>query len=223
MRPLTDHLPKPLVRLAGRPLLDHVLDRLADAGIAEAVVNVHYLAAAIERHLAGRTKPRIVISDERGALLETGGGVCKALPLLGDAPFLVHNSDTVWLEPKRRNLVRLTEGFDPARMDGLLLLARRVGSLGYAGRGDFSLAPDGRLVRVRQGETADHVFAGASIAAPRLLRDMPVAPFSLNKVWDRALAEGRLFGIELQGTWMHVGDPEALAEAEALIARVGLN
>lgn len=227
MRPLTDRLPKPLVPLAGRALLDHVLDRIAAAGIAEAVVNVHYRADQIEAHLAARGNrgagPRIRISDERALLLDTGGGAVNALPLLGDAPFLIHNSDTVWLEPGQSNLARLVDAFDAARMDALLLLAKRETSLGYSGRGDFTLGADGRLARPQSDATAPrtnvpYVFAGASMTAPRLLRDTRAEPFSLNRVWDRAQAEGRLFGLELEGTWMHVGDPEALAAAERLIA-----
>jgi MurNAc alpha-1-phosphate uridylyltransferase len=215
MRPLTDRLPKPLVPLGGRPLIDHVLDRIAAAGIGEAIVNVHYLADQIELHLRERHVPRISISDEREELLDTGGGMAGALPLLGPGPFLVHNSDTVWTERGISNLARLAAAFDEAHMDALLLLADRRSSLGYHGNGDFHLAPDGRLRRVARGETAPHVFAGASIAAPRLLRDAPAGAFSLNRLWDRALAEGRLYGLPLEGTWMHVGDPDALAAAEA--------
>jgi MurNAc alpha-1-phosphate uridylyltransferase len=218
MRPLTDRLPKPLVPLAGRALIDHVLDRMAAAGIDEAIVNVHYLADLIEAHVAGRTRPRIAISDERALLLDTGGAARKVLAGAGPRPLLIHNSDTVWLEGPAQNLARLIEDFDPGRMDALLLLADRAASLGYAGRGDFGLESDGRLVRPAAGETVPFVFAGASIAAPRLLRDTAEGPFSLNRVWDRALAEGRLFGLVLEGTWMHVGDPAALAAAEALIA-----
>jgi MurNAc alpha-1-phosphate uridylyltransferase len=218
MRPLTDRVPKPLVGLAGRTLLDHVLDRIAEAGIGEAVVNVHYLADQIEQHLRGRRAPRITISDERAQLLETGGGIAKALPLLGDGPFLVHNSDSVWREAGLSNLAALAAAFDAGRMDGLLLLADRSTSLGYAGRGDFHLGADGRLRRVAPNETARFVFAGVSIATPRLMCDCPPGAFSLNRVWDRALAEGRLFGLALAGTWMHVGDPAALRDAEALLA-----
>lgn len=222
MRPLTDGVPKPLVPLGGRALLDHVLDRIAAAGIGEAVVNVHYKAQLIEAHLAARAAtgagPHIRISDERALLLDTGGGARKALSLLGEEPFLAHNSDTVWLERGGSNLARLMAAFDAARMDALLLLAERATSLGYRGRGDFNLGPDGRLVRAGAGEQVPYVFAGASMTSPRLLRDTNEEPFSLNRVWDRALGEGRLFGLVLDGTWMHVGDPEALREAERLMA-----
>ncbi len=222
MRPVTDRVPKPLVPLGGRALIDHVLDRIAAAGIGEAVVNVHYKAELIEAHLAARAatgeKPQIWISDERLRLLDTGGGVRKALPLLGQAPFLVHNSDTVWLERGNSNLAQLMATFDVSRMDALMLLADRATSLGYSGRGDFHLANDGRLVRAGAGEHVPYVFAGASMTSTRLLRDTLEEPFSLNRVWNRALAEGRLYGLVLDGTWMHVGDPVALQEAERLMA-----
>ncbi|MFM9942811.1 MAG: nucleotidyltransferase family protein [Hyphomicrobiaceae bacterium] len=214
MRPLTDRLPKPLVPVAGRALIDHVLDRIGAAGIARAVVNVHYMADAIEAHLAARAAPAIVISDERGQLLETGGGVRKALPLLGERPFLVHNSDSIWIEPGVQNLSRLFAAFDADRMDALLLLADRTTSLGYSGRGDFDVRDDGAVARPAAGVTVPYVFAGVSMASPRLLRETPDGAFSLNRVWDRAMAEGRLRGITLAGTWMHVGDPAAVAAAE---------
>lgn len=221
MRPLTDRLPKPLVPLAGRALIDRVLDRLGGAGIARAVVNVHYKAEMIEAHLAGRSSPRIVISDERDALLDTGGGVRRALGLLGDRPFLIHNSDSVWIEDGAANIPALMDAFDETRMDTVLLLARRESSLGYSGRGDFDLGEQGQVRRPAKGETVPYVFAGVSIAHPRLMRETPEGAFSLNRVWDRALAAGRVSAIVMQGTWMHVGDPTALAEAEALIQRVG--
>ena len=148
MRPLTDTMPKPLVRVAGKPLIDHVLDRLADAGVEKAVVNVHHFADQVSQHLARRTLPRIVISDERGLLLGTGGGVRKALPELGDGPFFHINSDTIWIDGVKPNLARLAEAFDPAAMDALLLLSPTTGSIGYAGRGDFAMAQDGRLLHV---------------------------------------------------------------------------
>jgi MurNAc alpha-1-phosphate uridylyltransferase len=224
MRPLTDDRPKPMVALAGRPLVDHVLDRLAAAGIERAVVNVHYRADVLLAHLAQRTKPRIVVSDERDALLDTGGGVAKALPLIGPDPFLVHNSDTVWLEPAGpglSNLDRLIEAWDPRLMDGLLLLARRDSSIGYDGAGDFVLSTDGRLSRRSRGEEVPFVFAGVSIAHPRLLEGMPAGAFSLNLPWDRAIAAGRLHGVAMQGLWMHVGTPAALYEAEQRVASHG--
>jgi MurNAc alpha-1-phosphate uridylyltransferase len=217
MRPLTDKLPKPLVEVAGKALLDHVLDRLADAGVERAVVNVHYLADQIERHVAKRTKPEIVISDERGVLLDTGGGVVKALPELGDAPFFHINSDTIWIDGVRPNLTRLAENFDPATMDALLLLAPSAGSIGYAGRGDFTMKPDGRLLARSEREVAPFVYAGAAILSPRLFDGAPQGAFSLTKLFAQASEAGRLHGLRLDGLWMHVGTPEAIAEAEAAI------
>lgn len=218
MRPLTDTMPKPLVKVAGRALLDHVLDRLADAGVRRAVVNVHYLAEQIERHVAARTSPQIVISDERGVLLDTGGGVVKALPLLGDAPFFHINSDTIWLDSVKPNLTRLAEAFDPATMDALLLLAPGAGSIGYAGRGDFTMAPDGRLTARPERDVAPFVYAGAAILSPRLFEGAPQGAFSLTRLFASAIERGRLHGLRLEGLWMHVGTPEAIAEAEQAIS-----
>ena len=217
MRPLTDRTPKPLVAVAGRALIDHVLDRLADAGVERAVVNVHYLADALERHLAARKKPEITISDERGLLLGTGGAVVKALPELGDAPFFHINSDTIWIDGVKPNLARLAEAFDPAGMDAALLLAPTAGSIGYAGRGDFAFAADGRLRRRTVREVAPFVFAGAAILAPALFKDAPKGEFPLTNLFDRAAEQGRLFGLRLEGLWMHVGTPDTIALAENAI------
>lgn len=214
MRPLTDQCPKPLVKLCDKALLDHVLDRLAAAGVERAIVNVHYLADQIEDHLAGRTSPQITISDERGALLDTGGGLKKALPELGDDSFFVHNSDSVWIEGSTAALERLGEAWEPEEMDALLLLAIAHESIGYSGSGDFNMDADGRLVRPNEHEIVPFVFAGVSIAHPRLLDDMPDEPFSLNRAWDRAIEAGRVFGVRHDGVWMHVGTPGALKEAE---------
>lgn len=214
MRPLTDTMPKPMVPLGGRPLLDHVLDRLAAAGVTRAVVNVHYLADQIERHVTARTSPRVTISDERDRVLDTGGGVKRALPLLGTAPFIVHNSDSVWLEGPRANIDALIDAWDGERMNSLLLLARTSRCLGYDGTGDFHLRADGRVERRRTDATAPLVFTGVSIAHPRLLDGIDDEVFSLNRSWDRAIAEGRLYGMLLDGYWMHVGTPDALAAAE---------
>ena len=217
MRPLTDRTPKPLVAVAGRALIDHVLDRLADAGVERAVINVHYLADQLERHLAARKKPKITVSDERGLLLGTGGAVVKALPELGDAPFFHINSDTIWIDGVKPNLARLAEAFDAARMDAALLLAPTAGSIGYAGRGDFAFAADGRLRRRAEREVAPFVFAGAAILAPALFKDAPKGEFPLTNLFDRAAEQGRLFGLRLEGLWMHVGTPDAIALAENAI------
>jgi MurNAc alpha-1-phosphate uridylyltransferase len=218
MRPHSDQLPKPLVEVAGKPLIDHAIDRLAEVGVERAVVNVHYRAEAIERHLAGRTRPHIVISDERAELLETGGGIVKALPLLGGGPFISINSDTLWIDSVQPNLVRLAAAFDPARMDALLLLAPTATSIGYAGRGDFRMAADGRLMRRGERDVAPFVYAGAAVLTPALFADAPPGAFSLTRLFDRAADAERLFGLRLEGVWMHVGTPEAIAEAEAALA-----
>lgn len=217
MRPLTDNMPKPLVEVGGKPLIDHVLDRLAEAGAEQAVVNVHYFAEQIERHLAGRTKPQVVISDERGVLLGTGGAVVKALPLLGEAPFFHVNSDSIWVDGVKPNLARLAEGFDAATMDALLLLAPTTGSIGYAGRGDFEFAADGRLRRRAERGVAPFVFAGAAILSPALFKDAPQGEFPLTDLFARAAEQGSLHGLRLEGLWMHVGTPDAIALAENAI------
>jgi len=217
MRPLTATMPKPLVRVDGRALLDHVLDRLADAGVERAVVNVHYLAEQIIDHTAARAKPKVVISDERGLLLDTGGGVVRALAELGDAPFFHINSDTIWIDGVKPNLLRLAEGFDAAAMDALLLLAPTAGSVGYAGRGDFTMTPDGRLQRRGERDVAPFVYAGAAILSPALFAGAPRDAFPLTTLFDRAAAASRLAGLRLEGLWMHVGTPEAIVEAERAI------
>lgn len=211
-------LPKPLVRLGGKALIDHVLDRHADAGLARAVVNVHHKADLIEAHLKDRHAPRIEISDERDRLLDTGGGVKRALPRLGAGPFLIHNSDSVWIEGIGSNLARLFAAWDDESMDCLMLLALSSQSLGYQGHGDFAFEADGRIRRRVEQEVVPFAFAGVSLAHPRLFDGSPDGAFSLNVVWSRAIAAGRAFGLRLEGTWMHVGTPDALAQAERLLA-----
>jgi MurNAc alpha-1-phosphate uridylyltransferase len=218
MRPYNGHVPKPLVQIGGKSLIDYSLDRLAHAGVERAVVNVHHLADAIERHLAARRRPLIVISDERSVLLGTGGGIKKALTQLDDAPFFLVNSDTVWLDGVKPNFVRLAEAFDPQAMDALLLLAPTTNSIGYAGRGDFTMLPDGQLRRRAEGEVVPFVYAGAAILTPALFAGAPAGAFPLTALFDRAAAAGRLFGLRLEGVWMHVGTPEAVAAAEAALA-----
>lgn len=218
MRPITDHTPKPLVAIGGKPMLDHALDRLAAVGVTDAVVNVHHLAHRIEAHLATRTTPHITISDERAELLETGGGVTKALPHLGERPFFHLNSDSLWVERGISNLALLAAAWDGGRMDMLLLLADRASSVGYDGAGDFHLAPDGALTRRRAGEAAPHVYAGVAIMTPAILADAPTGRWSLNLLFDRLIASRRLFGHRLEGEWLHVGTPEAIAPAEARFA-----
>jgi N-acetyl-alpha-D-muramate 1-phosphate uridylyltransferase len=214
MRPLTDHLPKPLIQVAGRPLLDHVLDKLASAGVTEAVVNVHYLPDQIIDHVAARSSPRVIISDERHHVLGTGGGVVKALPLLGSAPFFHVNSDTMWIDGVQSHLTRLADAFDPAHMDMLLLMASTASSIGYSGRGDYTMLSDGALRRRREHQVVPFVYAGAAIISPAIFAGAPAGAFSLNRMFDAANEKERLFGLRLDGLWMHVGTPEAVSAAE---------
>ncbi|MDP4022041.1 nucleotidyltransferase family protein [Methylobacterium sp. NEAU 140] len=215
MRPVTDTVPKPLVAVAGKTLLDHALDRVAEAGLDTAVVNVHYRADQIEAHLASRQGgPRIAVSDERAALLETGGGIRKALPLVGAAPFVVLNSDSFWLEGSTPNLPRVVAGWDGARMDALLLVAPTATSLGYEGAGDFTLDADGRLERRGAATAAPFIYAGVAVLKPELFAGTPEGAFSLNLLFDRAIGRGRLYGTPLDGQWLHVGTPDAIRAAE---------
>jgi N-acetyl-alpha-D-muramate 1-phosphate uridylyltransferase len=214
MRPLTDHMPKPLVSVAGQPLLDHVLDKLAAAGVSDAVVNVHYLPDQITEHVKTRKQPRVIISDERDKVLGTGGAVVKALPLLGSEPFFHVNADTMWIDGVRPNLARLAETFDPSRMDILLLMAPTASSIGYGGRGDYSMLPDGALRQRREHQVVPFVYAGAAIMSPSIFADAPAGEFSLTRLFDRANEQERLFGLRLDGVWMHVGTPDAVQAAE---------
>jgi MurNAc alpha-1-phosphate uridylyltransferase len=218
MRPFNGAIPKPLVKIVGKCLIDHVLDRLAEAGVERAVVNVHHLADQIERHLATRRRPQIAISDERRELLGTGGGVVKALPALGPAPFFHVNSDTIWIDGVRPNLERLAAGFRPEDMDALLLLAPTTSSIGYGGRGDFAMNAIGQITRRAEREVTPFVYAGAAVLSPRLFEDAPVGAFPLTRMFDRAAEAERLYGLRLEGLWMHVGTPEAVAAAEAALA-----
>jgi MurNAc alpha-1-phosphate uridylyltransferase len=218
MQPLSRTVPKPLVRVAGRALIDHCLDALAAAGVERAVVNVHHLADAIEAHLAGRHAPEIRISDERAEVLDTGGGIKKALPLLGTAPFLLRNVDSFWLDGVRSNLDWLAEGWNAEHMDALLLVASTVRAVGYSGRGDFMLDKEGRLSRRPERMIVPFTYAGAAILHPRLLADSPEGAFSLNLLFDRAIEAGRLFGTRLDGLWINVETPGAIAVAEQAIA-----
>ena len=213
MRAFNGRIPKPLVKVGGKALIDYVLDRLAEQGVECAVVNVHHLADQIERHLAQRQHPQIVISDERNELLGTGGGVVKALPELGAEPFFHVNSDTIWIDGVKPNLGRLAAAFNPARMDALLLLAPAASSIGYSGRGDFSMASDGRLVRRGEREVVPFVYAGAAILTPSFFAGAPTGAFSMSPLFDRAAEAERLCGLRLDGVWMHVGTPDAVKAA----------
>ncbi|MGB6229714.1 MAG: nucleotidyltransferase family protein [Litorimonas sp.] len=217
MSPLTDDRSKAMVEVAGRPLIDHMLDRLQAAGVKRAVVNIHAHADHLEEHLLARTGgPDIVISDERDALLETGGGVVKALPLLGEAPFLICNIDAVWIEYESV-LKALWQAWDPEEMCDLLLLAPKPRTLGYDGVGDFDMGRDGRLAW-RAGDTAHWVYAGVQIFTPQRIMNWPEETFSRTKVWRKNIDRGRTFGLPIPGFWMHVGDPRALQDAEAVLA-----
>ena len=218
MAPADNGRPKPLVPVQGKALVDHVLDRLAATGITRAVINVHHRADLIEKHLRNRTAPTIEFSDERAHLLDTGGGVKKALPRLPPGAFLIHNADSVWIEGVGSNLMRLAAAWDDRAMDCLLMLAAVSTSHGYHGRGDFALAGDGRIRRRREQEVVPFAFTGVSVAHPRLFDDTPDGAFSLNRVWSRAIADGRAFGMRMDGVWMHVGTPAALAEAEQCLS-----
>jgi N-acetyl-alpha-D-muramate 1-phosphate uridylyltransferase len=221
MRPLTATRPKPLVKVAGQPLIDHALDHVEDAGICRSVVNVHYLADAVEAHLAARarrTGADYVISDERDRLLETGGGLVKALPLLGDKPFLCVNSDNFWVDGPVNAIRMLAERWDEVRMDCLLLMIPHARATAHRGRGDFHMDPLGRLSRRRPGRLAPFVWTGVQILSPRLIADPPGPVFSTNIFWDRAIATGRAYGLAHAGLWFDVGTPAAIPIVEASIA-----
>jgi N-acetyl-alpha-D-muramate 1-phosphate uridylyltransferase len=218
MRPLTASQPKPLVRVDGKALIDHALDRLADAGIGRAVVNVHYLADALEAHVKARAAPLVTISDERAQLLETGGGMVRALGQLPD-PFFSLNSDNIWLDGPRSAFADLSSRWDPATMDALLLLVPHARANNFEGPGDFHMSPTGRLSRRLPGRVAPFIFTGIQLVSHRLLRDAPEGAFSTNILWNRAIDEGRLYGIAFTGQWFEVGTPAAIAPTEAALRR----
>jgi MurNAc alpha-1-phosphate uridylyltransferase len=220
MRPLTDTKPKPLMEIAGKTLLDRGLDALALAGVEQAVVNVHYLGGQIVAHTAGRSSPAVTISDETDQLLDSAGGIVRALPLLGGDPFFVLNADTFWIDGDLANLQRLALAWDGARMDILLMLARLEDATGHSGTTDFLLDGEGRLSRAK-GAPHGLIYAGAAIVHPSIFEGASAQPHSLNAYFDRAIAAGRLFGMAMQGHWITVGTPDAVAEAEAAIVRHG--
>ena len=218
MRPLTATRPKPLVRVAGQPLMDHALDRLEAAGIERVIVNVHYLADTVIAHVKARRSPmEMLISDERDKLLETGGGLMKAAPLLGDAPFVCANSDNLWIDGPQDSIAMLADLWDDARMDALLLVVPHARATCHAGPGDFHMAADGRLARRKPGHVAPFVFTGVQIMSPRLLVDPPGDVFSTNIFWNRAMEAGRLYGASHQGLWFDVGTPQAIPVVEAVL------
>ena len=218
MRPLTDNMPKPLIPVAGKPLIDYALDRFAAAGVNKTIVNVHYLADQIETHVKSRTAPDVVISDERDLLLETGGGLKKARPLLGDDPIFCTNTDAILLDAEGEEAcATLMDTWDNEKMDSLLLLAPIAKTSGYDGKGDFNRDADGQIT-LRTGDSAPYVFTGLQLISPALIDHGPEGPFSTKLLWDRAKEEGRLFGAIHNGFWMHVGDPAGLEAAEARLA-----
>lgn len=219
MRPLTATRPKPLVKVAGKPLMDHALDRLEAGGIRNVVVNVHYLADTVEAHLKARRGPlRFSISDERAKLLETGGGLVHARPLLGDAAFFCANSDNLWIDGPQDTLAMMQRVWDADRMDALLLVVPLARAHCHGGQGDFHMAPDGRLSRRKTAHVAPFVFTGVQILAPGLIADPPGEVFSTNIFWDRAIAAGRLYGVSHQGLWFDVGTPQAIPVVESVLA-----
>ena len=219
MRPLTEQVPKPLVEVAGRPLISPILDALAAFGIEEAVVNIHYLADQMRTFASGVTSPKLILSDETAKLLDSGGGVKNALPNLGREPFFVLNADSFWIDGPHSNLSRLVEAWNPETMDAILLLASGAQITGYAGKGDFLMGSDGHLSRRPERVVSPFVYAGVAIMKPELFDKTPEGPFSLNVIFDRAIEARRLFGLRLDGEWLHVGTPDAVIDAELKLTR----
>ena len=213
MRPLTASQPKPLVRVAGKALIDHALDRLAAAGVARAVVNVHYLADALEAHVLARSAPKVAVSDERALLMETGGGMIKAQPLLPD-PFFALNADNIWLDGPKSAFHDLSRRWNAEQMDALLLVVPHARAVNFNGPGDFHMDPLGKLSRRRDGRIAPFIYTGIQLVSHRLLRDAQEGPFSTNVLWNRAMAEERLFGMSFTGLWFEVGTPQAIRPTE---------
>lgn len=219
MRPLTATQPKPMVRVAGKPLIDHTLDKLADAGVARAVVNVHYLGDSIEAHVKERLAPRVTISDEREQLLETGGGIVKAADQLPD-PFFCLNSDNIWLDGPVNAFADLSTFWDADRMDALLLMVTHKAAHNFNGKGDFHMDAEGRLRRRQSGRIAPYIFTGIQLISKRLMRDAPEGAFSTNVFWSRAIEEGRLYGMAFTGQWFEVGTPQAIRPTEVALSEV---
>ncbi|MEM1194895.1 MAG: nucleotidyltransferase family protein [Pseudomonadota bacterium] len=218
MRPLTETRPKPLVCVAGKPLIDHALDRLTEAGVTKAVVNVHYLADALEAHIREREAPRVIISDERDALLETGGGLIKAKALLPD-PFFCLNADNIWIDGPLNAFAELSVRWDPQAMDALLLVVPHTRAINFSGEGDFYMDPIGQLSRRKPGRIAPFIYTGIQLVSQRLLREAPTGRFSTNILWNRAIEEGRLFGASFTGLWFEVGTPQAIGPTEVALER----
>ncbi len=217
MRPLSEGKPKPLIQVMGKALIDHAIDRLKAAGVTLIVVNVHYKAEMLKAHLAKRKDVEIRISEENDNLLDTGGGIAKALPYFEGQPFFTHNSDSMWVEGMGSALNRMKARWKPQDMDALMLLASAVTAIGYEGRGDFEMDPWGRLTRRGEQKLAPFVWTGVQIVHPRLFDGAPAGKYSINPLWDKAMARGRLHGMRLDGVWIHVGAPEGFHDAEAFL------
>ena len=218
MRPLTNTIPKPLVKVQGRALIDHVMDRLVEAGVKTIVVNIHYMGDQIKAHVEKRKDVEIIISDETDSILDSGGGIFKALPHFQGEPFFHANADTVWVEGASHALERLKAAWKPSEMDALMLLASTVTTVCYDGRGDFMMDADGRLSRVPEGRISPFVWMSMEILHPRLFDGVTPGKFSINPLWDKAIAKGRLFGQRLDGVWMHIDRPEAVKQSEEYLA-----
>ena len=218
MRPITNTIPKPLVKVAGRTLLDRGLDTLAAAGVEKAVVNVHHFPEQIVAHVASRARPRVAISDESAGLLDSAGGIVKALPKLGSEPFYILNADTFWIDNGESNLIRLALAWDVAKMDILLMLADLDSATGHTGGTDFLVGRDGALGRAHN-DPAGLIYAGAAIVNPAIFAGAPEGPLSLNRYFDEAIAKARLFGLVMRGSWITVGTPDAIPLAEAAVER----
>ncbi len=218
MKPLTDMMPKPLVPVAGQPLIGHVFDRLREAGVKRAVVNAHYLPEQIEAWCKTVSTPAVTVSDERDVILDTGGGIARALPLLGGDPFFVMNSDSFWIDGKKPALNRLRAAWNDAEMDCLLLLCDPAHTTGFDGKGDFIVSDEGRILRYRKSEDPiSPIYIGGYLVHPRLFKDAPAGAFSMHLLWRIAMARGRFFGLAHDGHWLHVGTVPAIAEAEEFL------
>jgi len=219
MRPITDRLPKPLVKVQGKALLDHCLDTLKYSGIRHAIVNIHHHADQVVDHVSQYKGLEIKISDERDQLLDSAGGIVKALPGLGDDPFFVMNADSFWIEGLKPNLVRMAEQWNGSQMDILLLLCDMSAAVGFNTKGDFTMDADGKLQRRDELKVAPFAYAGAALLHPRIFENTPQGPSSINQQFDEAIEKGRLFGLRLEGLWLHVGTPDAISQAEEAIAK----
>jgi MurNAc alpha-1-phosphate uridylyltransferase len=218
MRPLTNRVPKPLVKVRGKALIDHVIDRLAAAGVELVVVNVHHHAALLKDHLAKRKDVEIRISDESDRVLGSGGGIFRALRMFDGEAFFVHNADSIWVEGYGQALDRMISRWNPEEMDALLLVASLVNAIGYEGAGDFMMDAEGHLSRVPEQRLSPFAFPGVQIVHPRFFDGCSDGDFSINPLWDRAIGRGRLYGMRLEGVWMHVGTPDALVQTEDFLA-----